>query len=103
MFGAGIVLILWFGVQQPLLSIIMVVIIDALGFFPTFRKSFHKPHEETLITFMFSSLKFVIGLFALESYSLITWLYPTYLVFANGIFVLMLIIRRRRKKLDTAS
>ncbi|MDO8558122.1 MAG: hypothetical protein Q7S09_02955 [bacterium] len=94
--GAAMALVLWFITKSPLLSIVLVTIIDALGFVPTFRKSFTKPHEETLLTFFLSVVKFAIGLVALKQFSLVTALYPSYLVLANAIFVLMLVIRRSR-------
>jgi cytochrome c-type biogenesis protein CcmH/NrfF len=40
-------------------------------------------------------LKFVPSLFALDSYSIATWLYPATLVVVNG-FVAALLVSRRR-------
>ncbi len=99
LFGAGIALVLWFITNNPLGSIILVTLIDALGFYPTFRKSYYKPYQETMITFFLSGLKFVIALFALQHYSLITWLYPGSLILMNFVFVGMIMIRRRKKVL----
>lgn len=96
--GAGIALILWPLTNSPLLSVIFITIIDALGFFPTFRKSFAKPHEETLITYFFSGFKFLLSLFALSNFSIITALYPISLVVMNWAFILFLMIRRKRIK-----
>src|SRR6185437_1900212 len=94
--GAVVALIFWFITKGPLLSVILVTIIDALGFFPTFRKSFHKPHEETLITYFLSALKYVFALFALDIFSVVTALFPLYLVFANSAFFIMALIRKRQ-------
>ena len=86
----------WLLSDDPLLSVILITIIDAFGFAPTFRKAYHKPQEETLITFALSAIKFVISIVALSNYSVVTVLYPLSLVIANGAFVLMLIIRRKQ-------
>lgn len=94
--GACIALALWYATKNPLLSVILVTLIDALGFFPTFRKAYFKPLEETAITFFLSGLKYVVGIVALEQYSVITLLYPTYLVLANWGFVGMVILRRKK-------
>lgn len=94
--GAGAALVLWFITKDPLLSLILIPVIDALGFFPTFRKSFHKPYEETLATYTLSCLKFVLALIALRSYTVTTWLYPASLILTNGAFVTMLLIRRKQ-------
>jgi hypothetical protein len=96
--GAGIAILFWFITKGPLLSVILVTVIDALGFFPTFRKSYHKPHEETLITYVLSSLKYVFSLLALQTFSVVTALFPIYLVLANGAFVVMVLIRLKQLK-----
>ncbi|MEO5628004.1 MAG: hypothetical protein ABIQ89_03895 [Candidatus Saccharimonadales bacterium] len=94
--GAALALVLWFLTNSPLLSIVLITVIDFLGFLPTIRKSYHKPHEETLVTFALSGLKFVLAIIALENYSLVTWLYPASLVAANLFFVIMLKVRRKK-------
>ena len=98
MFGALIALALWIITKTPFLSVIMIIITDALAFIPTFRKSFNKPYQETIISYILHVTKFVIGLTALKTVSVITALYPAYLVFANGSFVIFLYIRRRQVK-----
>lgn len=93
--GAGVSVMFWLVTKNPLFSVMLIVIIDAFGFFPTVRKSFDKPHEETITTFFLNGLKFVFALFALETYSIVTWLYPVYLVLANWSFVVLVIVRRK--------
>lgn len=94
--AAGFALLLWFFTSDPLLSIILITIVDFLGFLPTIRKSYSKPHEETLIHYVLAGLKFVLGIAALENYTLVTWLYPASLVAANWFFIFFLVIRRRK-------
>ncbi len=96
--GAVVALILWFLTDSPLGSVILITLIDALGFYPTFRKSYHKPHEETMLTFFLSGLKFIIAIIALQNYSVVTYLYPASLVLMNFIFVGLLIVRRKQQK-----
>lgn len=96
--GAIIGIIFWRLTSNPLLAVIFVTVADALAFIPTFRKSFHKPEQETLIEYGLSVIKWVVAIFALESYSLATWLYPVSLILTNGSFVLMSIIRKRSLK-----
>lgn len=94
--GAVAALALWFMTSGPLLSVILITVVDFLGFMPTIRKSYHKPHEETLIAYVLAGLKFVLAIIALEHYSLVTWLYPASLIAANLFFVFMLVVRRRK-------
>lgn len=94
--GAGLSLYFWYLTKDPFISVVLITIIDALGFLPTFRKSFNKPHEETASTYALSGFKFVLSLFALNNFSVITALYPASLVLMNWIFVVMVFIRRRQ-------
>lgn len=93
--GAFVAIGLWILTSQPLLSVILISVIDAIGFLPTFRKSYYKPHQETMQTFVLSSLKYGVAIFALENYSLITILYPASLILMNSLFVAMLVSRRK--------
>jgi len=86
----------WLLTDDPLISIILVTVIDFLGFLPTIRKSIHKPYEETLATYFLSGLKFVLAIIALENYTVVTWLYPASLVLANWAFIGLLIVRRKQ-------
>lgn len=97
--GAGIALVLWYITNDPLASIILITVIYTVGgFYPTVRKSYSKPQEETLLTYFFGGIKWLMALFALENYSVITSLYPATAFFINSIFVGMLIVRRSTKK-----
>lgn len=89
-------LVLWLFAKQPVLSVILVSIIDMLGFIPTIRKSWKKPHEETLISYVTNTFRFCLALFALQRYTLITTLYPATWIVANGLFSVFLILRRGR-------
>ncbi len=84
---------IWYFTKTPLYSVILITVIDALAFFPTFRKSYNKPHEELPILYILSALKFVVALIVLANWSIITALYPASLVLMNGVFVLMLLYR----------
>lgn len=98
--GAGLALALWFITSDPLFSVILITIVDFLGFVPTIRKSYHKPHEETLIHYVLAGLKFVLAIVALDNYTIVTWLYPASLVAANLFFVFMLVRRRKLQPVE---
>ena len=87
-------LILWRYCGNPSLAVLLVTIAYVIGFLPTFRKAYYKPQQETAATFGLNAIKFTIAIFALSSFSVVTWLYPAVLVFVNILFVGMLIERR---------
>lgn len=96
LFGAVVALVLWFLTSNPLSAMILITIVDFLGFLPTIRKSYSKPYEETLVTYLLSGLKFLLAILALNNYTVVTWLYPASLVIANLFFVVMLVVRRKK-------
>jgi len=84
--------------SDPLIAVILTTIIATIGFYPTIRKSYFKPEQETLFTFFLSGSKYIFGFLALQNYSIITWLYPLSQLIVNYGFVLMLLIRRKYYK-----
>lgn len=91
-----VALALWLFAKQPVLSVILVSVIDMLGFIPTIRKSWKKPHEETLISYATNTFRFGLAILALQNYTLITMLYPITWIIANGLFTIFLITRRKQ-------
>lgn len=89
-------LVLWWLTKQPLLSVILITLTDLLAAVPTIRKAYHKPYEDSATLFGISALKFVVALFALQSLTLVTWLYPASVVFGNTVITLVIIIRRQQ-------
>ena len=91
---------LWLFVHQPILSVILIVLTDVLGFAPTIRKSWNKPHSETLFTWAVCVVRHGLGIFALEQFNLLTLLYPIAWTAVNFIFCIFIIVRRKQIKQD---
>jgi hypothetical protein len=96
--GAGVSLLLWAVTNDPLASIILITVVDAFGFLPTVRKAYSKPHQETLITYEINTVKYLLVVFALQNYTLVTTLFPLAVAIMNALFVAMLIVRRRASR-----
>lgn len=90
--------VIWVFTENPLWAVIIVTVVDLLGFIPTFRKVIGKPYEETVSTFAISSVKFALSIIALETYTVVTWLYPASLVITNALFVILVLMRRHQLK-----
>lgn len=90
-----IAIVPWLLTKDPTISVILIVLIDCGGFYPTVRKSYSKPFEETAFSYLLSGIKWIPALFALTSFNIVTALYPLYLVVANLGFVAFITIRRR--------
>lgn len=89
---------LWLIAKQPVISAVLSTLIELLGFMPTVRKSWNKPFTETLQFYYLNILRFSLAIFALQTYTVVTTIYPITWVLFNGFFALMLIIRRKQIK-----
>jgi len=87
---------LWLIAKQPIISAILVTATDLLGFAPTIRKSWNKPHAETFSFYFLNSLRFVLAVIALRQYTIVTALYPISWIFGNGLFALFLLLRKKQ-------
>ncbi len=92
---ALVALVVWVFAKQPVLSAVLTTMIDLLGFAPTVRKSWNKPHTETISFYYLNSLRFALAIVSLQHYSVVTALYPASWLVANGGFALLLWWRRR--------
>ena len=86
----------WLIARQPVISAILATGIDLLGYAPTVRKSWNKPHSETLSFYFLNTIRFGLAVISLQTYSITTALYPVVWIFGNGIFALILLIRRQQ-------
>lgn len=85
----------WLIVDQPVISIILAVLADLLAFIPTIRKSWHKPHSETLSLYITNTLRFSLALIAVKEYTVLSSLWLVTWVIGNGLFSIMLVMRRK--------
>lgn len=88
-------LALWIFAKAPLWSAILIVLTDALAFIPTIRKSWNKPHSETLSSYEMNGLGYGLSIFALQQYNVLTLLYPGFWLVADTVFSMVLTVRRR--------
>jgi hypothetical protein len=86
----------WLIADQPVLSIILVVIADLLAFIPTVRKSWNKPYSETLSLYITNTLRFSLALFAVTEYTILSSLWLVVWAIVNAMFSMMIYIRRKQ-------
>lgn len=86
----------WFFTTDPLWSVVILTIVDVLGFGPTLRKAWHFPREESLMFYLLFVVRSGLSIVALESHTLTTVLFPATMVIAC-IFVCLLLAWRRKQ------
>ena len=88
--------IVWWQLDSPLLSVIMVSLIDGLAFVPTFRKTYAEPYSETLPFWILMALSDTLAMFANTEHNLLTMTYLSTLTAANLTVFVMMLIRRKQ-------
>jgi hypothetical protein len=86
---------IWYFTADPLWAVVILTIVDLLGFGPTFRKSFYHPFEERLIFYLLIAVRNLFAIIALQNYSITTVLFPLVTAMASLVFVLMVMVRRK--------
>lgn len=85
---------LWFATSSPLSAVIILTIVDLLGFGPSVRKAYQLPYEENALFFTLGAIRNGFVVAALEHYSLTTALFPAAVGIACILFVGLILVRR---------
>ncbi|MGD9737835.1 MAG: hypothetical protein AB7O56_04165 [Bauldia sp.] len=86
---------LWWLTNDPLWAIVVLTVVDMLGFVPTFRRAFEHPFGESVPYYVIMAVRNSVAIAALETYSVTTVLFPGTIAVACVIFVTMVAWRRR--------
>lgn len=90
---------LWYVTADPLWAVIVLTLVDVMGFGPTVRKAYHHPHSESAVFFAMFAIRNMLVVAALEHYSATTVLFPAVIAAACVLLIVLLLYRR---KLTTA-
>lgn len=88
---------LWYFTADPLWAVVILTLVDVIGFGPTFRKAYSRPFEEKLTFFAIMAARNLISIAALEHYSLTTVLFPAVIAGACLALILLVVYRRRKE------
>lgn len=86
---------LWYFTETPLWSVITLTFAEVLGFGPTLRKVYVRPHEENLTFWSILTARNLIAIAALDHLSWITILFPA-LSAAACLATILVALRQRR-------
>ena len=86
---------IWYFMSDPLWAVIILTLVDILGFGPTIRKSYTAPHSESLLFFSLFTTRNLIVVMALEHYSVTTVLFPAAIAIACILLMAMIVFRRK--------
>jgi hypothetical protein len=86
---------LWYFTSDPVWAVLVLTIVDLLGFGPTVRKAYTSPRSESVLFFALFMLRNSLVILALEQYSLTTVLFPAVIALACLALIMMIIYRRQ--------
>jgi energy-coupling factor transporter transmembrane protein EcfT len=93
---ALLAILVWWKLDNPLLSVYLVSLIDAIGYMPTFRKSWEEPESETVVYWFLSGIGALLALFSNAEYNALT---VTYLATIGALDIAMMLMLVFRKKM----
>jgi|TARA_B110000240_G_C13440054_1_gene427660 hypothetical protein len=85
----------WYLTSDPLWTVIILTLVDVLGFGPTIRKAYSLPYSESLLFFVLFAMRDCFVMAALENYSVTTVLFPASIVISCITVSIMLMVRRK--------
>jgi len=94
LFSAFLTIILWQFTKNDLIAITLVCLIDASAFYFTFKKSYTKPYDEKLFSYILWTFQLIAFALAVNNPTLTNLLYPVFLAIMETIFVIFLLWRR---------
>jgi hypothetical protein len=74
--------------------VILITLVDLAAYIPTFRKSYHCPHEERVFMFAVMLLRNAASIYALTVYTPTTILFPLLTGLANILLIAVIASRR---------
>jgi hypothetical protein len=92
--GALIAILVWSLTSDPFWAVLLLTMIDTLGFLPTIRKAYHRPFEENMTMYVIVFFRNIVGIFALETYSPTTILFPAVMSLTIVLAVPLILLRR---------
>lgn len=87
---------IWLMTGNQISAVLLTTLTALLSFIPTFRKSWHRPYEETALTFTINTVKWLVSLLALTEINFFTAFYLIIVLTLNGLLALMIIICRSK-------
>lgn len=84
----------WLIVQEPTVSIVILLSVEFIGFIPTFIKGMKKPYEDSATLWGLTGARHTMSLMAVQHYNIVTMLNPISWMVVASIFCSALLIRR---------
>lgn len=89
-------ILVWWQMNDPLLSVLMVSTIDAVGFLPTYRKTWNEPKTEDVFYWATGIIVLFMLIAALNEFNLLTLTYIVTLIAGNVGIIALVLLRKKQ-------
>jgi hypothetical protein len=98
-FAGGIFsIVIWVVSGSPEIALFTNLAVDTFAIIPTVKKSFLRPHEESLPAWMGTGLGDFINLLASERLAFVIIIYPAWMLLDDLVVITSLVVGKRGKK-----
>ena len=95
--GALLAIIPWLILKDPLWSVVLAVLIDICGYFPTMRKTWLRPKSEKALPWALGGIKSITNIATLGTFNMTTVLFPAEIIFMNALLTGIILFRKDKK------
>jgi hypothetical protein len=99
--GALGALLIWLVYKNASLAVLIVTVIDLIGFWPTIRKTYFEPWTETQRTWLLFTIGNLFSLLALDAYNFLTLVFIVLTTIGNALMAGIIWHRRRVVKVES--
>jgi len=93
--GAAIGIFLWVATSNPHYALYLSVLCELLAYIPTIKKVYYHPDTENKAAWLIGLFAGLLNLLAINALALDIIIYPAYVVLADTIMVLLIMIPRK--------
>lgn len=92
---AFLAIIVWWQLEKPIFSILMVSVIDMFGFIPSIRKTYNDPWSETFSAWGLFAVSNLLAILAISEYNFLTVFYLLTIGVMNTLLFILILTRRK--------
>lgn len=93
----------WITTGNALYAVILACFVEIAAKVPTFRKSYLRPHEESLTIWVTGTINFSLSVLALTTLSWTTAPFPIVIAVTNAALIVLILLRRRQLAIQAPS
>lgn len=89
-------LVIWWLLKDPILSLFILIVIDATALSLTIIKMWEQPDSESLLFWAIGPFSSILGLIAIENKSLLNLMFPVYVLLATVVATATLVFAKKQ-------